>query len=153
MSMSSLLGDVRKKVGRKMTIHDPSSVASLVGSLTHLRVLEEDARRGRASSEPPVTVPDTHSDCSSDEKELEEDTAIEPEHDEDDESDDDEFYIAYMMEMQEGDCSFMNGELSCCCHVMLRGSLRGSGPEDLLCCTPSRVSCAVPTRPMYYINK
>nr|XP_027237942.1 uncharacterized protein LOC113829056 [Penaeus vannamei] len=109
MSMSSLLGDVRKKVGRKMTIHDPSSVASLVGSLTHLRVLEEDARRGRASSEPPATVPDTHSDCSSDEKELEDDTAMEPEHEEDDDSDDDEFYIAYLMEMQEGDGSFMNG--------------------------------------------
>ncbi|XP_069982713.1 rap guanine nucleotide exchange factor 1 isoform X8 [Penaeus vannamei] len=116
MSMSSLLGDVRKKVGRKMTIHDPSSVASLVGSLTHLRVLEEDARRGRASSEPPATVPDTHSDCSSDEKELEDDTAMEPEHEEDDDSDDDEFYIAYLMEMQEGDGSFMNGkdQIVCC---------------------------------------
>lgn len=109
--MSSLLGDVRKKVGRKMTIHDPSSVASLVGSLTHLRVLEEDARRGRASSEPPATVPDTHSDCSSDEKELEDDTAMEPEHEEDDDSDDDEFYIAYLMEMQEGDGSFMNDRI------------------------------------------
>ncbi|XP_047473807.1 uncharacterized protein LOC125028450 [Penaeus chinensis] len=106
MSMSSLLGDVRKAVSRKMTIHDPSSVASLVGSLTHLRVLEEDARRGRASSEPPATVPDIHSDCYSDEKELEEDISIEPENEEDDESDDDEFYITFMMDMQERD---MNG--------------------------------------------
>lgn len=137
MSMSSLLGDVRKKVGRKMTIHDPSSVASLVGSLTHLRVLEEDARRGRASSEPPATVPDTHSDCSSDEKELEDDTAMEPEHEEDDDSDDDEFYIAYLMEMQEGDGSFMNGELCYCCRAMLPLALRQACCVNLAlpCCT------------------
>ncbi|XP_042856634.1 uncharacterized protein LOC122243208 [Penaeus japonicus] len=112
MSMSSLLGDVRKQV-RKMTIHDPSSVASLVGSLTHLRVLEEDTRRGRASSEPPATTADTHSDCSSDEKELEDDLRGEPELAVDDEDDDDELYIAFMIDMQEAD-STLNGKYQSC---------------------------------------
>ncbi|XP_042214935.1 uncharacterized protein LOC121861352 [Homarus americanus] len=60
MSVSALLVDVRKNISRKMTIHDPSTVATLVQSLTlqnpllhHLSAEDLSTRRERASSVPP----------------------------------------------------------------------------------------------------
>lgn len=61
MSVSSVLGDVCRKVTRKMTIHDPSTVSSLIQSLnpqnpTIHQLTVDDQGRARASSLPPPSV-------------------------------------------------------------------------------------------------
>ncbi|XP_071542321.1 uncharacterized protein [Panulirus ornatus] len=61
MSVSSVLGDVCRKVTRKMTIHDPSTVSSLIQSLnpqnpTIHQLTVDDLGRARASSLPPPSV-------------------------------------------------------------------------------------------------
>ncbi|KAK7015153.1 hypothetical protein SK128_021657, partial [Halocaridina rubra] len=54
-SVSSVMGDMAKRFTRKMTIHDPSTITSFLGSLTHLSLDDCDAesRTVRARSEPP----------------------------------------------------------------------------------------------------
>ncbi|XP_068248413.1 rap guanine nucleotide exchange factor 1 isoform X3 [Palaemon carinicauda] len=55
-SVSSLMGDVAKKITRKWTINDPSVITNFLKSINHLTLEEEGSRFSRSCSEPPSDI-------------------------------------------------------------------------------------------------
>lgn len=110
MSVSSVLGDACKRMTRKMTIHDPSAISSLIQSLnpTVQALSVDDPCRARASSMPPslrITDHGTHPTyCEEEEEDPHQ------QHEEDDQPSEDlssdggdEFMEEYLRELCEGE--------------------------------------------------